>query len=338
MIDSGNPFINSVIGGSIMALSSSLHLYLEGKITGISGAIFRCISLSNFSYNFSFIIGMVFISSFIKTFFAPSTTFLEKNSKFVENLSISGFALAGFLVGFGAKMGNGCTSGHGVCGLPRLSKRSFVAISFFMIFGIFMATLKSSFPFLRPKSEFKIFEENNIYYYTFILSSITFLVNAWNAYKKGFFRDIIISFGIGVIFGYGLIESGMLQRHIVIDFLTAGKNWNPQLIFVLGSAVGINFFTFNFILKKISKPRFKEIYDLPMNKIVDNKLCIGASIFGMGWGLAGICPGPAVLTFFLYPPHITVFFIFLCIGIYLENSFDKKIAELVNRKPTIKFQ
>ena len=341
MIDSGNSFINSMIGGSIMAVASSLHLYLEGKITGISGTIFKCISLKNFSYSFSFIIGMIFTSSLIKNFFIPNnsnSTFLENNLTFVEDLSIPGFILAGFLVGFGAKMANGCTSGHGICGLPRLSKRSFAAISLFMIFGIIMATLKYYIPFLKPKSVFKVFEGNLINYSTFALSLIGFVINSWNVYKngiQGLFRDIIISFLIGVIFAYGLIESGMLQRHIVINFLTIGTIWNPQLMFVLGSAVGINFLTFNFILKKISKPKFKENYDLPTNKIVDNKLCIGSAIFGTGWGLSGICPGPAVLTCYLYFPQMAIFFIFLCIGIYLEYYFDSNIENLVNRRKNI---
>ena len=71
MIDVGSTAINSIIGGAIMALASTLHLYLNGKITGISGSLFRTITLTDFSYNFSFIIGMLFTSSFIKCFFDP---------------------------------------------------------------------------------------------------------------------------------------------------------------------------------------------------------------------------------------------------------------------------
>ena len=133
-----------------MALAATLHLYLNGKITGISGSLFRTITLTDFSYNFALITGMIFMSSFLKCFFDPMTppktvdspVFMETTSKFVGDLSIIGFIIAGFLVGFGAKMANGCTSGHGVCGLPRMSKRSIVAISLFMIFGILMATFR----------------------------------------------------------------------------------------------------------------------------------------------------------------------------------------------------
>ena len=158
MINFGSTIINSIIGGAFMALASTLHLYLNGKITGISGAIFRTITLTDFSYNFAFLTGMLFMSSLIKVIFNPmlppteieAPVFMETTAKFVGDLSILGFIIAGFLVGFGAKMANGCTSGHGVCGIPRLSKRSIVAISLFMIFGILMATFRYYVPFLRP--------------------------------------------------------------------------------------------------------------------------------------------------------------------------------------------
>ena len=343
MIDFGSAIINSIIGGSIMAIASSLHLYLEGKITGVSGALFRSISLTDFSYNFSFIIGMLFMSAFLRCFFNPlskpktadSPTFLETNPKYVGDLSLPGFILAGFLVGFGAKMANGCTSGHGVCGLPRLSKRSFVAISLFMIFGVLIATIRYYFPFLTPNSyAFRVWESNFIYYITLILCFVGIFLVLWNSFKSGNkdkVRDLVISFLIGNLFSFGLIQSGMVQRHVVIEFLTIGKIWNIQLAFVLGAAVGINFFTFNFILKKIAKPLYKEKYDLPTNTAIDNKLCVGAAIFGLGWGLCGICPGPAVLAFYLYCPQTLAFFISLCGGLYIESILDKRISDTINQ-------
>ena len=347
MINTGSTILNSIIGGGIMSLASSLHLYLNGKITGISGSLFRSITLTDFSYNFSFITGMLFLSSFIKIVIDPmsppetvdSPVFMESTSKFVGDLSIIGFIIAGFLVGFGAKMGNGCTSGHGVCGLPRLSKRSIVAICLFMIFGVLTATIRYYIPFLRPSSyAFNVWESYFIYIGMLILSILGFGANLWNVYKSGIkdkVRDILISFGVGCLFSYGLFESGMIQRHVVLEFLTLGKVWNYQLAFVLGTAVGINLFTFNFILKKIPRPRYKENYDLPTKTEVDNKLCVGAAIFGIGWGLAGICPGPAVLACYLYCPQTLAFFIFLCIGMYIESIFDNKMGEKINNNQFI---
>ena len=247
MINLGSTIINSIIGGAIMALAASLHLYLNGKITGISGAIFRCITLTDFSYNFAFITGMIFISSFLKCFFDPmappetvdSPIFMETTSKFVGDLSIIGFMLAGFLVGFGAKMANGCTSGHGVCGLPRLSKRSIVAIILFMAFGILMATVRYYLPFLRPSSyAFNVWETSVINIGVLVLSILGLGANLWKSYRSVIqdkVRDILVSFIIGSLFSFGLIQSGMLQRHVVVEFLILGKVWNYQLAFVLAT-------------------------------------------------------------------------------------------------------
>jgi uncharacterized membrane protein YedE/YeeE len=268
-----------------------------------------------------------------------SPVFFESTSKFVGDLSIIGFIIAGFLVGFGAKMANGCTSGHGVCGLPRLSKRSFVAIGLFMIFGILMATIRYYIPFLRPSSyAFNVWETPVINIGVLVLSIVGFCANLWNVYKSGIkdkVRDILVSFGIGCLFAFGLMESGMLQRHVVVEFLILGKVWNYQLAFVLGTAVGINLLTFNYILKKTTRPRFKENFDLPTKTEVDNKLCVGSAIFGLGWGLAGICPGPAVIACYLYCPQILAFFIFLCIGMYIESIFDNKMGEKINQNQFI---
>jgi len=342
MIDSGNPIINSLLGGSIMAISSSLHLYVQGKITGISGTLFKCISRNDFAYGFSFLTGMLFVSSFIKCFFDPLTSqkfgnypFLESTSEYVRDLSLPGFLLAGFLVGFGAKMANGCTSGHGVCGLPRMSKRSIVAISFFMIFGMSVATIRYHFPFLRPSSySYDVWDYSFISNSVLIMSLLGFLFTLMNGFSSGVknkTRDIMVSFLIGALFSFGLIQSGMLQRHVVIEFLTISKIWNIQLAFVLGSAVGVNFITFNFILRKITKPIFKEKYDLPTSTTVDNKLLCGSAIFGIGWGLSGVCPGPAVLGFYIYCPQMLGFFISLCFGMYIESAYDKKLADSINR-------
>ncbi len=342
MLDFGSTMVNTIIGAIIMAFATSLHLYLQGKITGMSGAIYKTITLTDFSYNSSFLVGMLFISSFLKCFFDPlatpktvdSPTFLETTSKYVGDLSLPGFIIAGFLVGFGAKMANGCTSGHGVCGLPRLSKRSIVAILLFMIFGIMMATIRYYIPFLRPISyAYNVWESSFLYYLVLILSIVGFLLNLWNSFKSGIkdkVRDIIVSFIIGILFGYGLIQSGMTQRHTVIEFLTIGKVWNIQLAVLLGVVVGINFITFNFILKKVTRPRYKEKYDLPTNTEIDNKLCVGSAIFGLGWGLGGICPGPAILGFYLYCPQMLAFLISLCIGMYIESVFDKKMSDPIN--------
>jgi len=347
MLDFGNTIINSMIGGLIIALVSSLHLYLQGKITGISDIIFKCISLTDFNYNFSFILGMIFMSSFIKNFFDPleqpklvdSPTFLETSSKFVGDLSLPGFMISGFLVGFGSKMASGCISGHGICGLPLINKRSFVAIILFMIFGILVSTIRYYIPFLRPYSyAYSVWEHSFIYFLILFSSFCGFCFIIWKSFKSGIkdkVRDIMIGFFLGALFSFGAIQSGIVERHVIVEFLTIGKDWNIQFAFILGTTVGINFFTFNFILKTVTRPRYKEKYDFPSDTFIDNKLCVGAAIFGLGWGLGGISPGSAVLCCYLYCPQILWFLITMCLGMYIENVFDKKLGEPINNNAFI---
>ena len=335
MIDLGNTAINSILGGLLIGLASTLHLYFNGKITGISGSVFKCITLKDFNYNFSLLIGMVFISVFTKcfSFNINNEKFSEKESEYIGDLSLLGFIIAGFLVGFGAKMANGCTSGHGICGIPRFSKRSFVAIALFMIFGGLVSTIRYYIPILKPFfTPFNSWNNISIYYGTLLFCIISSLILILNCLRKGIkeeLRDTIIAFIVGCIFSYGLIQSGMLKRHTIIEFLTLSKIWNMQLIYVLGTAIGFNILSFRFVLNK-SKPIYKLRFDLPINTQIDNKLIVGASIFGIGWGLGGICPGTSIIGFYLYCPQTLLFLASMCLGIYLEYVFDAKLTEKID--------
>jgi len=339
-------YINGVLGGLIMSIASTLHLLLKGKITGISGTLFRAITFGDFGYNICFLSGMILIPSLIRAFTKKCfyNRFLEEPIIYTDSLSIIGFFISGFLVGFGTKMANGCTSGHGVCGLPRLSKRSFAAVGTFLLFGFGFATLRYYVKFLendfildKKRKDEIIIPDNIIKIISiifFCLSIIVFiLIMIFKVIKDKVyeFKEILISFLIGALFSLGLMESGMSKRHLVLLFLSIGKDWDATLICVLGAAVGLNLITFNLILKKMEKPIFHNKFQLPDKTEIDIKLLIGAAIFGIGWGWAGICPGPAVLCFYFYMPQIIIFMIMLVCGQLIEYKIDKKIENLFNR-------
>ena len=345
MIDTGNntdKYINAVIGGVIMSIASSLHLLLKGKITGISGTFFKAITLGDFSYNISFLSGMVLIPSLIRAFTNESfyRKFLEEPLEYVQSLSIIGFIISGFLVGFGTKMANGCTSGHGVCGLQNKKKRSIFAVLTFLIFGFIFATLRYHVKFLETdfilhNLEKAVLSENTIKIICIVIFSVSLLTFILNIIykitkqKQNELKDITISFCVGILFSFGLVESGMIKRHLVLLFLSIGKDWDATLIFVLGSAVGINLITFNLMLKKLEKPILHEKFQLPEKTEVDKKLIIGAAIFGIGWGFCGICPGPGVLCFYMYLPQTIIFILMLACGQLVEYKIDDKIEKLL---------
>lgn len=100
----------------------------------------------------------------------------------------------------------------------------------------------------------------------------------------------------GVLFGLGLAISGMTDPNVVIGFLDLFGDFNPALMFVLGGAVGTTLVAFRFVLRRPS-PLLASDFQLPTRKDIDARLLIGAGLFGIGWGLAGYCPGPAMVSF-----------------------------------------
>ncbi|OKH37798.1 YeeE/YedE family protein [[Phormidium ambiguum] IAM M-71] len=97
----------------------------------------------------------------------------------------------------------------------------------------------------------------------------------------------------GLLFGLGLGFSQMIDRTRVLGFLDVRGVWDPTLLFVLGGAVTVTVISFRFILRR-SQPILANEFHLPTKKDIDKPLVIGAVIFGIGWGIAGYCPGPGI--------------------------------------------
>ena len=103
----------------------------------------------------------------------------------------------------------------------------------------------------------------------------------------------LASWGAGLIFGFGLALSGMTHPDKVLAFLDVTGEWNASLLFVLGGAVGVTLLTFHFILR-LKKPLLTERFVITKETHIDRPLIVGAILFGIGWGIGGYCPGPAV--------------------------------------------
>ena len=99
----------------------------------------------------------------------------------------------------------------------------------------------------------------------------------------------------GVLFGLGLAISGMTDPAVVLGFLDLFGDFNPALMFVLGGAVGTTMLAFRLVLRRPA-PLLEDKFQLPTRKDIDARLVIGAGLFGIGWGLAGYCPGPALVS------------------------------------------
>ena len=110
--------------------------------------------------------------------------------------------------------------------------------------------------------------------------------------------EMPISWGVGFIFGLGLVISGMCRRSKILGFLTLNSNWDPSLMFVMVGAIGVNIFTFQYIINSLKQPYYAPKLVIPANKTIDKTLIWGAALFGWGWGLSGLCPGPGMVNFF----------------------------------------
>jgi uncharacterized membrane protein YedE/YeeE len=99
----------------------------------------------------------------------------------------------------------------------------------------------------------------------------------------------------GVLFGAGLLVSGMTKPGKVVGFLDAFGDWDASLAFVMLGAIGVHFFVHRLALRRAS-PLFATQFRLPTRSDVDRRLVAGAAVFGIGWGLAGYCPGPGLVS------------------------------------------
>ena len=104
---------------------------------------------------------------------------------------------------------------------------------------------------------------------------------------------LLVALFSGVLFGLGLVVSGMVNPAKVLGFLDVAGDWDPTLAFFMGGALLVAVPAFRVILKR-PRPVLAEEFDLPAKKDLDARLLAGSALFGVGWGLAGFCPGPAV--------------------------------------------
>ncbi|MFT6069331.1 MAG: putative membrane protein YedE/YeeE [Bacteriovoracaceae bacterium] len=124
-----------------------------------------------------------------------------------------------------------------------------------------------------------------------------------------------------MIFAFGLVISGMTNPSVVIGFLDILGNWNFSLVFVMVGAISFNFIVFKLLVKK--KPYCAPTHFLPTNTTVDKKLVIGSAMFGIGWGIAGICPGPGIVNLVTNDSSAFLFIISLLGGMLLFKATEK---------------
>ena len=148
---------------------------------------------------------------------------------------------------------------------------------------------------------------------------------------------IAIAFVLGLAFALGLGMSGMTDPGRVTGFLDVTGRWDPTLAFVMGSAVAVSFVSFGWILARPA-PLFDRRFVLPKHQRITTSLVGGAALFGIGWGLSGYCPGPALVSLVTGAPAVIVFVAAMAVGVQLgswvpgtpfpvERTIDPAVSE-----------
>jgi|TARA_Y100000294_G_scaffold169787_1_gene181323 hypothetical protein len=129
----------------------------------------------------------------------------------------------------------------------------------------------------------------------------------------------IVSLLCGIIFGIGLVISQMINPAKVLGFLNLFGEWDPSLAFVMIGALIISSPSFH-LFKNKEKPIFSSSFSIPNKKEIDKELIFGSILFGAGWGLVGLCPGPAITSIALLNVSSAIFVVSMFIGFYIASK------------------
>lgn len=135
----------------------------------------------------------------------------------------------------------------------------------------------------------------------------------------------ISEFLVGLLFGLGLILAGMTDPSKVLGFLDLAGRWDPSLALVMGGAILVGLGAFA-IAKKRTTTFFGGAMHLPSSSDIDKRLIVGSLLFGAGWGLAGFCPGPAIVSLGAGQPKAVVFVVAMLLGMVVFETLERMQA------------
>lgn len=136
-------------------------------------------------------------------------------------------------------------------------------------------------------------------------------------------RITLAALGSGALFGLGLAISGMTDPQRILGFLDVFGDFNPALLFVLGGAVTTTMLLFRFVLRRPT-PVFAQRFQVSELRSIDRSLLIGAALFGIGWGLAGYCPGPALVGLGVLSSEALWFVPAMVVGMVLHKLISRR--------------
>lgn len=227
--------------------------------------------------------------------------------------------------------GNGCTSGHGISGISAIRFRSITATCAFMFSGFITAIVSDTSSYLPPFVNTLNVDDS---LYAVIICVVVCILFGGIAYhlRSSLEADniqntiavrnftMISELIFGATFAMAMAVSNMTKLSATISFLDL-RYWNPALAFIMASAIGIGGASNWFIFQR-EFPFLDVKFHRPASDIIDSKLICGALIFGIGWGLAGACPGPALVNLGSGNYRPWLYIIFVLLGMFVQHIQD----------------
>jgi len=335
-----NNYSSAFLGGTLISLGTLILLLFKGRIIGISRFINDILNRKDFYWKIVFLLGMLWITTILKIYDSKDRNFFDTNEKNFEHISSSMLIIAGFLLGFGTKLAKGCSSELGVSGISRLSKLSFISKFFYLVTAIIIANINNFYNFsqnffLIDQIIYKIFEDNPLsnfltrdniqsflyinesYFYEHLLkicSTLIIMIFVYDTFIRGKNMDFEISLLSGIVFGLGIIISGMNKSRKNLPSLIINSSFDPTLEIIFLTSIIINIIFMNLIIHVFKKPIFNKHFEFPKEERVGSKIIIGSIIFGLAFGLTGICVAPAYVSLPIYIPEIFIYIIFFVLG------------------------
>ena len=136
-------------------------------------------------------------------------------------------------------------------------------------------------------------------------------------------RQLVAAFGCGVLFAVGLALSGMTEPARVLGFLDFFGAWDPTLAFVMMGAIGTHAVLYRMVTRRM-KPVLAAEFSIPKKRDLDQPLILGSALFGVGWGLSGLCPGPAIENLATLSPRLVVFVIAMALGMAAHDAWQPR--------------
>lgn len=137
---------------------------------------------------------------------------------------------------------------------------------------------------------------------------------------------IVSAFLIGGLFGLGIVIAGMANPAKVLNFFDIAGTWDPSLAFVMGGGLAVAFVGYRLVLGRRARPVFEQAFSLPTKRQIDRELVGGAAVFGIGWGIAGFCPGGAIPALGLGYSQTVFFVAAMVAGIFIGRAIRTRLA------------